>query len=70
MPTPPRHLTASAVVVTPDGTRVLLRHPRFGRWGPLGGHVEGTSPCRTPSTGRWPRSPGWPTSGSWNPLSA
>ncbi len=42
MPTPPAHLTASAVVVTPDGTRVLLlRHRRFGRWGPLGGHVEG-----------------------------
>jgi ADP-ribose pyrophosphatase YjhB (NUDIX family) len=42
VPTPPVHLTASAVVVTPDGSRVLLlRHPRFGRWGPLGGHVEG-----------------------------
>lgn len=42
MPTPPVHLTASAVVVSPDGGRVLLlRHPRFGRWGPLGGHVAG-----------------------------
>jgi 8-oxo-dGTP pyrophosphatase MutT (NUDIX family) len=42
VPTPPVHLTASAVVVTPDGSRVLLlRHRRFGRWGPLGGHVEG-----------------------------
>jgi 8-oxo-dGTP pyrophosphatase MutT (NUDIX family) len=41
VPTPPVHLTASAVVVAPDGSRVLLlRHPRFGRWGPLGGHVE------------------------------
>ena len=42
VPTPPVHLTASAVVVAPDGAVVLLlRHPRFGRWGPLGGHVEG-----------------------------
>lgn len=42
MPTPPVHLTASAVVVAPDGAVVLLlRHPRFGRWGLLGGHVEG-----------------------------
>lgn len=36
------HLTASAVVVAPDGAVVLLlRHPRFDRWGPLGGHLEG-----------------------------
>lgn len=47
MPGLPVHVTASAVVLAPDGDRaLLLRHPRFGRWGPLGGHVEvGESPA-------------------------
>jgi 8-oxo-dGTP pyrophosphatase MutT (NUDIX family) len=35
------HLTASAVVLRPDRTAVLLTlHPRVGRWLQLGGHVE------------------------------
>src|SRR5918911_843198 len=35
------HLTASAVVVSHDGTQVLLTlHPRVGRWVQLGGHCE------------------------------
>lgn len=37
----PGHLTASAVVVSHDGTHVLLTlHPRIGRWVQLGGHCE------------------------------
>jgi len=37
----PGHLTASAVVVSHDGTHVLLTlHPRVGRWVQLGGHCE------------------------------
>ncbi len=37
----PGHLTASAVVLSHDGTRVLLTlHPRVGRWVQLGGHCE------------------------------
>lgn len=35
------HVTVSAVPVSADGAAVLLcRHPRFGRWGPWGGHVD------------------------------
>lgn len=35
------HLTASAVVVQPDGRAVLLTlHPRVGAWLQLGGHCE------------------------------
>ena len=37
----PGHLTASAVVLTADRSRVLLTlHPRVGRWLQLGGHCE------------------------------
>ncbi|MGH3787654.1 MAG: NUDIX domain-containing protein [Pseudonocardiaceae bacterium] len=37
----PGHLTASAVVLSHDGTHVLLTlHPRIGRWVQLGGHCE------------------------------
>lgn len=37
----PGHLTASAVVLSQDRTRVLLTlHPRVGRWLQLGGHCE------------------------------
>ena len=35
------HLTASTLVVTPDGAEVLLvAHPTVGRWLQLGGHCE------------------------------
>ncbi|MEC3979754.1 NUDIX hydrolase [Amycolatopsis sp. H20-H5] len=35
------HITASAVLLDADGTRVLLTlHPRVGRWLQLGGHCE------------------------------
>jgi len=35
------HLVASAVVLDPTGTRVLLtRHPAHGLWIELGGHLE------------------------------
>jgi 8-oxo-dGTP pyrophosphatase MutT (NUDIX family) len=35
------HITASAVVLTPDLSQVLLTlHPRIGRWVQLGGHCE------------------------------
>jgi 8-oxo-dGTP pyrophosphatase MutT (NUDIX family) len=37
----PGHITASAVVLTPDRCSVLLTlHPRIGRWVQLGGHCE------------------------------
>jgi 8-oxo-dGTP pyrophosphatase MutT (NUDIX family) len=37
----PGHLTASAVVLSHDGTQVLLTlHPRIRRWVQLGGHCE------------------------------
>ncbi|MBV9162099.1 MAG: NUDIX domain-containing protein [Pseudonocardiales bacterium] len=37
----PGHLTASAVILSHDGARVLLTlHPRVGRWVQLGGHCE------------------------------
>jgi 8-oxo-dGTP pyrophosphatase MutT (NUDIX family) len=37
----PGHLTASAVVLSQDGSQVLLTlHPRVGRWVQLGGHCE------------------------------
>lgn len=37
----PGHITASAVLLTPDRDRVLLTlHPRLGRWVQLGGHCE------------------------------
>ena len=37
----PGHLTASAVVLSADGSQVLLTlHPRVGRWLQLGGHCE------------------------------
>ncbi|MFN2495242.1 MAG: NUDIX hydrolase [Pseudonocardiaceae bacterium] len=41
----PGHLTASAVVLSPDGEHVLLTlHPRIGRWVQLGGHCEEHDP--------------------------
>lgn len=37
----PGHLTASALVLSHDGERVLLTlHPKVGRWVQLGGHCE------------------------------
>jgi len=37
----PDHLTASAIVLSPDGTKVMLGlHRKVGRWLQLGGHVE------------------------------
>ncbi|MEU7768024.1 NUDIX domain-containing protein [Nocardia sp. NPDC049190] len=37
----PGHITASAVIFSPDGREVLLTlHPRVGRWVQLGGHCE------------------------------
>ncbi|MCH1866513.1 NUDIX hydrolase [Nocardioides sp. CFH 31398] len=37
----PDHLTASTLVTSPDGSRVLLTlHARAGRWFQLGGHCE------------------------------
>jgi hypothetical protein len=37
----PGHLTASALVLSRDGRRVLLTlHPKVGRWVQLGGHCE------------------------------
>src|SRR5918997_5001755 len=42
----PGHLTASAVVLSHDGRRVLLTlHPKVGRWVQLGG------PCEDEDTG-------------------
>lgn len=39
----PAHLTASAVVVTPDFSRVLLTHHRkLKKWLQLGGHTDGS----------------------------
>jgi 8-oxo-dGTP pyrophosphatase MutT (NUDIX family) len=37
----PSHLTASGIVLTPDGTRTcLVLHPRVGAWVQPGGHLE------------------------------
>ncbi|MGW6694526.1 NUDIX hydrolase [Rhodococcus sp. NPDC054953] len=37
----PGHITASSLVLTEDGARVLLTlHPKVGRWIQLGGHCE------------------------------
>ncbi|MGA0830000.1 MAG: NUDIX domain-containing protein [Nitriliruptoraceae bacterium] len=36
----PTHVTASAVVIGPDGRLLLHRHRRLGRWLQPGGHVE------------------------------
>ncbi|WP_395726206.1 NUDIX hydrolase [Nakamurella sp.] len=37
----PGHITASALVLSPDRRQVLLTlHPRLGRWVQLGGHCE------------------------------
>lgn len=37
----PDHVTASALVVSADGERVVLvLHPKFGRWLQTGGHCE------------------------------
>jgi 8-oxo-dGTP pyrophosphatase MutT (NUDIX family) len=41
----PAHLTASALVLSPDHDRVLLTlHAKAGRWFQLGGHTEHTDP--------------------------
>lgn len=40
---PPEHLTASCLVITPDGSQVLLTHHRRAReWFQFGGHLEAT----------------------------
>lgn len=37
----PGHITASALVITPDRSRVLLTlHPKVGLWLQMGGHLE------------------------------
>ena len=37
----PRHMTASAIVIHPDGDKVLLvRHKAYGTWRFPGGHIE------------------------------
>lgn len=37
----PGHFTASAFVLSPDGSRLLLiSHPKLGRWLQPGGHIE------------------------------
>jgi 8-oxo-dGTP pyrophosphatase MutT (NUDIX family) len=39
---PPGHITASAFILDPSGTRFLLTHHRkLNRWLQLGGHVDG-----------------------------
>lgn len=39
----PDHVTASALVVSAEGERVVLvLHPKFGRWLQTGGHCEAT----------------------------
>lgn len=41
----PGHVTASALVLSADRSRVLLTlHPKVGRWTQLGGHCEDTDP--------------------------
>lgn len=35
------HLTASALLVTPDGRALLTHHRKLGRWLQLGGHCDG-----------------------------
>lgn len=41
----PGHVTASALIVTPDAARVLLvAHPRIGLWVQTGGHLEPSDP--------------------------
>lgn len=41
----PGHLTASALVLSADRSRVLLTlHPKVGRWMQLGGHCEDSDP--------------------------
>lgn len=34
------HLVASVLVVETGGLVLLARHRRYGRWGPLGGHLD------------------------------
>jgi 8-oxo-dGTP pyrophosphatase MutT (NUDIX family) len=34
------HLIASVIVVDARGLVLLARHRRYGRWGPIGGHVD------------------------------
>jgi hypothetical protein len=34
------HLVASVLVIDAEGLVLLARHRRYGRWGPLGGHLE------------------------------
>jgi 8-oxo-dGTP pyrophosphatase MutT (NUDIX family) len=34
------HLVASVLVVETSGLVLLARHRRYGRWGPLGGHLD------------------------------
>jgi 8-oxo-dGTP pyrophosphatase MutT (NUDIX family) len=38
------HVTASALVVDPDGRLLLCLHGRLGKWMQLGGHCEQTDP--------------------------
>jgi 8-oxo-dGTP pyrophosphatase MutT (NUDIX family) len=40
----PGHVTASALVVDPDGRLLLCLHGRLGKWMQLGGHCEATDP--------------------------
>ena len=40
----PGHVTASALVVDPDGRVLLCLHGRLGKWMQLGGHCEPSDP--------------------------
>lgn len=42
---PGAHLTASAIIVSPDADQVLLvQHRKLGRWLQTGGHIESSDP--------------------------
>lgn len=50
---PPSHLTASCLVLDPDGTHVLLTlHTRARRWFQFGGHLEAGDPGLRAAAGR------------------
>jgi 8-oxo-dGTP pyrophosphatase MutT (NUDIX family) len=40
----PGHVTASALVIDPDGRLLLCLHGRLGKWMQLGGHCEPSDP--------------------------
>jgi 8-oxo-dGTP pyrophosphatase MutT (NUDIX family) len=46
------HLVASVVVVDADGLVLLVRHRRYPRWGPLGGHLDPNDASLCTAAGR------------------